>query len=382
MSELWVLQVEDSESDAALVRRHLEQAGYEVYSERVQDADHMRAALARAAWDVIVCDYHVRQFGAPAALRILQEAHQDIPFIVVSGVAGEDLAVEMMKLGAQDFLLKDRLARLAPAVERELRDARIRLEGAQTEKELLRSEERNRAQQTALDSQTRSLVRAQSLLREIHHRVKNNLQVVSSLVSLQSRSATNDETRKLLDDLRNRIQSMVLLHETLYDSANPALVDFRSYIDELTAHLFSAHGVDRERVRLRADLDRLSLDLDAALPCGLILNEALANSLEHAFPDGRVGEVRIVLKKGPAGAITLLLADDGIGLDSKLNPSESGSLGFRLMHMLARQLSAQLDIRSRRGTEIRLTFAIPQPSESVASDFTSAESNPQRAACN
>src|SRR5258708_28612032 len=155
MSEtLWVLHVEDSENDAALVRRHLENAGYDVYSERVQDADHMRAALARAAWDVILCDYHVPQFDAPSALRVLHETHQDIPFIVVSGVAGEDLAVAMMKLGAQDFLRKDRLALLAPAVERELREARNRLQGAQAEKELPQSEGRNPAQQANPQSQT------------------------------------------------------------------------------------------------------------------------------------------------------------------------------------------------------------------------------------
>src|SRR5690349_16006557 len=107
---LWVLQIEDSESDAALIRRHLEKAGYELHSERVQDSAQMRAALARAAWDVIICDYHVPQFNAPAALRVLQEMHQDIPFVVVSGVAGEEVAVEMMRLGAQDYVMKNHLA--------------------------------------------------------------------------------------------------------------------------------------------------------------------------------------------------------------------------------------------------------------------------------
>jgi two-component sensor histidine kinase len=357
MSEtLWVLQVQDSESDAVLVRRHLEKAGYKVYSECVQEAGRMQAALARAAWDVIVCDYQVPGFDAPAALRTLHEAHQDIPFIVLSGVAGEELAVAMMRLGAHDYLLKDRLARLAPAVERELRDARTRLLGGQAEKELLNSEERNRAQQAVLDRQTESLAHTESLLREIHHRVKNNLQVVSSLLGLQHRSAANDETRKLLQDLWNRIHSIALLHETL-DSGNLALVDFRKYVEQLTRHLFSSYGVRPERIRLRADLDRLCLDLDVALPCGLIINEAVANSLEHAFPGGQTGEIRIVLKEDAPGTITLLLADDGIGLEDGLDPEASRSLGLRLIHMLARQLGAELEIQSHSGTEVRLKFA-------------------------
>jgi two-component sensor histidine kinase len=376
MSEaLWVLQVEDSESDAALVHRHLEKAGYDVYSERVQDAGRMRAALARASWDVIVCDYHVPQFEAPEALAILRESHQDIPFIVVSGVAGEDLAVAMMRLGAQDYLLKDRLARLGPAVDRELREAGMRLLARQGEKELLQSEERNRTQQVALDRQTRSLVHTESLLREIHHRVKNNLQVVSSLLGLQSRAAVSEETRKLLQDLCNRVHSMALLHETLYDTNNPALVDFRKYIEQLTAYLLSSYGIRSEQIRLHSDLDSLWLDLDVALPCGLIVNEALGNSLEHAFADGRTGEVRIALKEEPGGSVALSLADDGIGLAPGLEPAASRSLGFRLMHMLARQLNAKLDIQSRYGTEIRLTFAAAV--QAKPSDYDSAVTEPR-----
>jgi two-component sensor histidine kinase len=354
---LWLLQVDDSESEAALVRQHLEKAGYRLYSERVQDAGQMRAALARAAWDVIVCDYHVSGFDAPAALRILHEAHQDIPFIVLSGVAGEELAVAMMRLGAHDYFLKDRLVRLAPAVERELQDARTRLLGGQAEKELLNSEDRNRAQQAILDRQTESLAHKESLLREIHHRIKNNLQVVSSLLGLQSRASADRETRKLLQDLGNRIHSMALLHEALYDTGNLALVDFRKYVEQLTAHLFSFYGVRRDQIRLRADLGRLCLNLDVALPCGLIVNEAVANSLEHAFADGRTGEIRIEVKEDPPGTVILSLADDGIGLEPGLDPGASRSLGLRLIHMLARQLGADLEIQSRSGTEVRLRFA-------------------------
>jgi len=152
---------------------------------------------------------------------------------------------------------------------------------------------------------------------------------------------------------------MALLHETLHEAGNLALVDFRKYVEQLTAYLFSSYGVRRDRIRLRTDMDRLCLNLDVALPCGLIVNEAVANSLEHAFPDGRLGEIRIVLKEDPPGTVMLLLADDGIGLETGLDPEASRSLGLRLIHMLARQLGAELDIQSRSGAEVRLTFTAP-----------------------
>jgi two-component system, cell cycle sensor histidine kinase and response regulator CckA len=130
---LQVLQVEDSESDAALIVRLLEKSGYVVHAERVEDAGPMRQALARQDWDVVLADYHLPQFDAVAALQILHESGRDIPFIVVSGMIGEDLAVEIMRTGAQDYVLKDRLARLVPAVQREIREAQSRRQRRQAE---------------------------------------------------------------------------------------------------------------------------------------------------------------------------------------------------------------------------------------------------------
>jgi DNA-binding NtrC family response regulator len=121
-----VLIVEDSASDAAMMARLLRKAGYDVRDERVETASEMRAALEKQAWDVIICDYRLPQFDAPAALTLLQETGLDTPFLVVSGTVGEETAVAMMKVGAHDYLMKDRLTRLAPAVERELREARTR----------------------------------------------------------------------------------------------------------------------------------------------------------------------------------------------------------------------------------------------------------------
>jgi signal transduction histidine kinase len=139
---LRLLQVEDSETDAALIIRVLERAGYDVRAERVENAEDMGAALDREGWDVIISDYRLPSFDAPGALRTLQETELDIPFIVVSGIIGEDLAVAVMKSGANDYMMKDSLVRLAPAVEREIRDAALRRERKQAEQDLRESEER------------------------------------------------------------------------------------------------------------------------------------------------------------------------------------------------------------------------------------------------
>src|ERR1700678_2488736 len=133
---LRVLHVEDSPSDASLTERALTKAGYTVYSERVMNAQDMRAALAKQPWDIIIADYRLPEFDAPSALSLLHESGCDIPFIVVSGDLGEELAVAMMRAGAQDYLLKNDLARLAPAVGREIGDARTRRERARAERAL------------------------------------------------------------------------------------------------------------------------------------------------------------------------------------------------------------------------------------------------------
>jgi two-component sensor histidine kinase len=355
MSELLrVLQVEDSLSDAGLTERILTKAGYSVYSERVVNGPDMLAALMKQRWDLIIADYRLPEFDAPSALSLLQQSGRDIPFIVVSGALGEELAVAMMKAGAQDYLLKDNLTRLAPAVQREIGDARTRQSREKAERALSESEERFTLQGAALDRQTELLRQRETMLREIHHRVKNNMQVMSSLLSLQSRVASNPETKRMLEENQNRIQSMALLHELLYQSDDLAVVDFCKYIRRMVDHLFRSYGVDNGQIRLQTDLDPVGLQLDDALPCGLLISEVISNCLKHGFPEGRAGEVRILLRC--QSAITLVLSDNGVGLPAGLDWSTSHSLGLRLVRALALQLQASLDIRSQGGTSVELIF--------------------------
>ena len=201
-----------------------------------------------------------------------------------------------------------------------------------------------------------SLHEKEALLKEIHHRVKNNLQVISSLLALQARSVTDETTKKKFHESRDRIHSMALLHESLYQSDNLAWIDFPEYIKQLADHLFRSYGVTAERVRLRTDLDRLFLNMDTAVPCGLIINELISNSLKYAFPEGRSGEVHLELREKQDRTAQLIVEDDGVGLTPGFDWVNARSLGLRLVRTLAQQLDGTLEVGSGPGTSFQLTF--------------------------
>jgi PAS domain S-box-containing protein len=199
---------------------------------------------------------------------------------------------------------------------------------------------------------------AEELLKEIHHQVKNQLQVVSSLLGLQSRAVSEPAIHRMFQESQDRIHSMALLHESLYQSQNLSQVDFPKYIRQLAAHPFHSYGVAADRIHLRTDLGSLSLHLDAAVPCGLIINELVSNSLKYAFLDGRVGEIRIELREHSDGTARLVVADNGVGLKAHVDWINARSLGLRLVRTLAERLGAKIEVDSSAGTEVRLAFAV------------------------
>jgi PAS domain S-box-containing protein len=194
------------------------------------------------------------------------------------------------------------------------------------------------------------------LLKEIHHRVKNNMQVISSLFNLQAAHIKDEEARRILKDGQTRIRSMGLVHEKLYQSRDLSKIDFSDYMRSLLVHLFHAYSIDVNQIRLETELEDVRLDINAAVPCGLLVNELISNALKHAFPEGRKGVVKIGLRRREDGAVELRVADNGVGFPEKLDFRRTESLGLQIANLLIGQLEGTIKIERKRGTAVVIAF--------------------------
>jgi PAS domain S-box-containing protein len=203
-----------------------------------------------------------------------------------------------------------------------------------------------------------SLKEKEVLLKEIHHRVKNNLQVVSSLLYLQSTKTKHPEAVSALRESRDRVKSMALIHERLYQSPNLAGVDMGKYTRNLVSDLQYSNRTEDSSVRLRVTVGDIPLGITEAIPCGLIINELVTNALKHAFPKGKPGEITIQLLKEGANQITLTVSDNGIGLPEHVDFRQSPSLGLSLVNSLVEQLNGTIELDRRGGTAFVITFKV------------------------
>ena len=492
-----ILHLEDNFRDARLVVRTLGRGDLSCQITVVADREAYLAAVneGNARWDVILADYTLPSFDGMSALKLAGEKCADVPFIFVSGAVGEELAIETLKSGAADYVLKDRLARLPVAVERALKErlaarqrkqaeallnlrtkalesaangvivtdrngtivwanpACTRLTGYGSD-ELLGSTPRilksgrmtgdfyrdlwttiaqgkvwqgeltNRRKDGTLyveemtitpvrdftgeiasfiaikqdiserrrqeDALRASLHEKEILLKEVHHRVKNNLQVISSLLELGSGGSQNGGFVEILRESQTRIRTMALVHAKLYQSKDFARIDFGEYVRSLVADLSHSYQVDPESVSFSLDLGQVFLSVDLAIPCGLIMNELISNSLKHAFPtirtglapkgsqlepsrpavdrDARIrgshdtprtgGVVSIALVPIGNTRVRLVVTDNGTGYPDSVDLNHPKSLGLQLVKALTAQVGGNIEIRSSRGgAECQIEFS-------------------------
>jgi len=194
------------------------------------------------------------------------------------------------------------------------------------------------------------------LLQEIHHRVKNNLQIITSLLRMQSRAVQDPAFSEALRECQNRVASMALIHDKLYRARDLARVSFAEYVRDLTNNILTSYALPARSVRVRLDIDDLSLGLDYAVPCGLILNELMSNCLKHAFPVGRSGTVYIGFHAEGEEELCMVVRDDGLGIPADVDLGRTSSLGWRLIRALVEQLGGVVQCQTAGGTSVEIRF--------------------------
>ncbi|MBU1355563.1 MAG: PAS domain S-box protein [Candidatus Edwardsbacteria bacterium] len=509
MSEpIKILILEDVPSDAELVQHELRRAGLLFNAVRTDTKEGFVDQLERYRPDIILSDWRLPSFDGLSALEVVKKLSPDTPFIIVSGSIGEEQAVEAIKRGASDYIIKDRMPKLGSAIERalqeaserkqlkqgrdlltaknlELETARSQIDDAlqtsersrmallsvledqkQTEETLRHSQDRYRTliesqrdlitrwlpdttltfvnqnycdfigkgqeellgkswifllpveerdkvkidyqelaqnprineyehQTTAADGTLRwtawsevpildksgnlmefqsvgrditrikqfemqireSLKEKEVLLKEIHHRVKNNLQIIVSLLNLQTGYVDDPRYKKMFMESQNRVRSMALVHEKLYKSKDLAGIDFSDYVGGLMNDLYSTYGSTQDQVELTTDILKEKLPIDIAIPCGLIINELASNSFKYAFKSGKgKGRIGISLVKDKSDIYTLEVSDDGPGISADLDLKNSPTLGLQLVDSLVGQLDASIKITGKGGTRVTIKF--------------------------
>jgi len=202
-----------------------------------------------------------------------------------------------------------------------------------------------------------SLREKEVLLKEIHHRVKNNMQIISSLIHLQSAKIEDEGAAEILKSSQDRIKSMAIIHEKLYQSENFTKIDLFKYVQSLTDHLFTSYGTDKKKIRFHIDIKDICLDINQAIPCGLIINELLSNCLKHAFPDGGEGKVNISVRRLGETSTELVVYDNGVGIPADMDIERTDSLGLTLVKLLSEeQLKGSVDLDRTQGTCFRIVF--------------------------
>lgn len=499
--ELKILILEDVKFDAELMEYEMRREGIDFISHRVETEEGFIDALDNFNPDVILVDHSLPQFDGITALEIVKDKTPDTPFIFVSGKIGDEFAVDVLKMGATDYVFKNNMSKLVPAIKRALNELFELIERKKAEEELktaynemeiriqnrtrelsetnqrllgeiaerkvveeaLReSENKNNSllqaipdlmiilneegsfidyrssneniltfppdevigkkisdiglcsddlqlahekikraietdslqsfnyklplksglcyyearlkklndfevlsivrditdQKKAEEKINKSLKEKDVLLKEIHHRVKNNLQIVSSLLSLQSRYMEDPGTVEVFKESQSRIKSMALIHEKLYQTGDLTKINLKEYTYELVSDLFQSYSVNTYLVKYKIESSNILLDINTAIPCGLIINELVTNSIKHAFPDNASGEIDIEIRCDDED-FTLTVKDNGVGFPENLNLDTVKTLGLQLVTSLTKQLDGTIKLSKKDGTCFRIKFIKP-----------------------
>lgn len=340
-----VVMVDDSPADCRLCQELLG----EVYGPALEFFESHGAEQGLEVCRTLVPDCVLLDYKLPdmTGLEFLSHLYPEdtvatpkFAIVMLTGIASEQVAAKAMKAGAQDYLMKDTIT--AEGLGLAVRQA--------TEKVSL-----IHALQAERDRLARSLAEKEVLIQEVHHRVKNNLAVIASLLRLQASTMPDEKSAAALRESQRRVESMALIHEQLYTNGDLREVDLARHAALLAGSLFHSYGVDPARIACRVAVEPLPVGVDQAIPAGLILNELVSNALKHAFPNGGTGS--IVIKGGRRqGKIHLAVEDDGIGAPPSVEIVRPNSLGMQIIKILTRQLKGTFEAACGRPATFMISF--------------------------
>lgn len=345
-----ILIVDDGETNRQLLEVILSVEGHRTIS--AASGEEALAVIKQDPPDLIMLDVIMPGMdGFEVATRLKGDAAtRIIPIIMMTALDERDARILGLKAGVEEFITKPL----------------DRIELGLRVKNLLRLKERtvelarvNAALGVVNGELQQSLREKDVLLKELHHRVKNNLQIVSSILSLQSNYIREPQLLEVFHESQARIKSIALIHELLYEKGHLARIEFKDYLENLVDNIFRTIGADTDRIEHRIVCDSALMELDSVIHCGLIVNELITNSIKYAFPLGRKGVVTIGLKVAD-GICVLTVEDDGIGLPSHHDVKTSTSMGLQLVDTLIAQIGATLQIRREGGAGYVMSFPYPQ----------------------
>jgi two-component sensor histidine kinase/CheY-like chemotaxis protein len=352
---LRILCIDDEPAIRLSIQVYLEDHGHAVST--AQNGLEGLKAIESQEFDGVLLDLAMPGMSGLEVLKKVREIRPNLPVVVVSGTGSIPEVINALRLGAWDFITKpiEDMAILLYAMDRALERARLIKEN-QLHSERLETLVRDRTRDLRVEIAERltvekalraSLAEKEVLLKEVHHRVKNNLQIISSLLSLQAAKAGNELAEEFLDS-QSRVRAMALVHEKLYSSEDLSCINFPEYLRQLAVFLLQAYTPENTTIIPDIRCLEFCLPVNSAIPCGLIINELFTNSLKHAFSGRSMG--RILLRAWVTdNTANLLIADDGTGLPPDFDIKSTETLGLQLVANLTRQLKGNLSISSGPG---------------------------------
>lgn len=410
-----ILIVDDNPTNLSVIVDYLEDSGLTVLVSQDGESSLKRAKYAKPG--IILLDILMPGIdGYETCRRLKSDSEtQDIPVIFMTALSSTEDKVKGFEVGAVDYVTKPiqpaevmariklhlqlrymtqtlarqneiltveieqrkeiqhRLRNINSKLEQEaqeriaaqkaLKQLNLELEQRVERRTVLLAQSNHQLQQEIIERKQaetqlkNSLIEKEVLLKEIYHRVKNNLLVVSSLLEIQCSSLEDPEMIKILQNSQDRIHSMALVHEQLYRSENLKEIDLGVYIEALLEKISDSHVNLAREIKLNVDTEAIHLNIETANSCGLIINELVTNALEHAFVDRQQGNIWLSLKRGDNGKIVLLIKDDGVGVTPNFDFYETDSLGLRLVRILTQQLEGELELDFETGTSFKITFS-------------------------